>query len=221
MSIFITFEGPDGSGKSTQIRLLARYLRAAGYDVLTTREPGGTLIGDQIRSVLHDVTNTAMVDEAEILLYSASRAQHVGQLIRPALAQGKCVLCDRYADSTLAYQGYGRQLDRTALRQITNFATGGLTPDLTLYLDCPVEEGLDRKQQALALGQGEWNRLDRETVEFHRRVRQGYMALIASEPDRWRVLDASRPIDEIQEEIRKAVERELKEKVPGVFTSDV
>jgi dTMP kinase len=221
MSIFITFEGPDGSGKSTQIRLLAGYLRAAGYDVLTTREPGGTAIGDQIRGVLHDVTNTAMVDEAEILLYSASRAQHVGQLIRPALAHGKIVLSDRYADSTLAYQGFGRQLDLAALRQITNFATGGLTPDLTLYLDCSVEEGLNRKQQALALGEGEWNRLDRETIEFHRRVRQGYMTLIAAEPDRWRVLDACRPIDEIQKEIREAVGRELKDKVPGVLTSDV
>ena len=151
MGVFITFEGPEGSGKTTQIRLLTARLEAAGYDVLTTREPGGTPIGDQIRAVVHNVANTEMVAEAEILLYSASRAQLVGELIRPALAQGQVVLSDRYADSTTAYQGYGRGLDLAALRQITVFATGGLTPDLTIYLDCSVEEGLKRKQQAFAL----------------------------------------------------------------------
>ena len=200
MGIFITFEGPDGSGKTTQIELLDDYLQADGFEVLKTREPGGTSIGDQVRTVLHNVTNTAMVSEAEILLYSASRAQLVGQLIRPALARGTVVLCDRYADSTIAYQGYGRGLDLAALRQITTFATGGLTPDLTIYLDCPVEEGLNRKQRALALGEGEWNRLDQEPVKFHRRVRQGYLALAAAEPDRWLVLDALRSIEEIQRE---------------------
>ncbi len=215
MGTFITFEGPEGSGKSTQIGLLAAHLRAAGYDVLTTREPGGTPIGDQIRAVLHDVTNTAMVAEAEILLFSASRAQHVRQLIRPALARGTIVLSDRYADSTLAYQGYGRGLDLAALRQITEFATGGLIPDLTLYLDCPVEEGLKRKRQALALGEGEWNRLDREVVAFHRRVHQGYLALIAAEPERWQVLDARGPIAEVQKEIQKAVRSVLEKRGVG------
>jgi len=151
MGVFITFEGPEGSGKTTQIRRLAEHLRSADHDVLLIREPGGTPIGDQIRAVLHDIANTAMVSEAEILLFSASRAQLVGQLIRPALAQGTIVLCDRFADSTLAYQGYGRGLDLDALRQITEFATGGLSPDLTLYLDIPVEKGLDRKRRALAL----------------------------------------------------------------------
>jgi len=204
MSVFITFEGPEGSGKTTQIKLLADELRSAGHDIVVTREPGGTPIGDQIRTVLHDVDNTAMAADAEILLYAASRAQHVGQLIRPALAQGTVVLSDRYTDSTLAYQGYGRGLDLTALRQINAFATGGLTPDMIIYLDCPVEEGLSRKQKALAQG-GEWNRLDQETVEFHRRVRQGYQALIAAEPGRWLVLDTCRPIEEIQKEIQKAV----------------
>ena len=206
MGIFITFEGPDGSGKSTQIGLLAEYLRAGGHEVLTTREPGGTPIGDQIRAVLHDVDNTAMVFEAEILLYSASRAQLVGQIIRPALARGTVVLCDRYADSTIAYQGYGRKLDLNALGQITKFATGGLTPDLTLFLDCPVEEGLNRKKRALVLDGGEWNRLDRETPEFHRRVRQGYLTLARAEPSRWLVLNACRSIGEIQTDIRNAVQ---------------
>jgi dTMP kinase len=207
MGIFITFEGPEGSGKTTQIGLLAAHLRAKGHDVLTTREPGGTRIGDQIRAVLHDIANVEMVPEAEILLYSASRAQLVGQVIRPALAQGTIVLSDRYADSTTAYQGYGRGLDLDLLKQITEFATGGLTPHLTIYLDCPVEEGLDRKRRASALEAGEWNRLDQETVEFHRRVRQGYLTLAADEPDRWLLLDAGRSVEGLQEEIQRAVEK--------------
>jgi dTMP kinase len=202
---FITFEGPDGSGKSTQIAMLAEHLRSNGWDVLTTREPGGTPIGDQIRTVLHDVANTEMVSEAEILLYSASRAQLVGQVIRPALAQGTVVLSDRYADSTIAYQGYGRGLDLAVLRRITDFATGGLTPDLTVYLDVPVEQGLERKRQALAQHAGEWNRLDQEDVEFHRRVRQGYLELAAAEPERWLIVDASPTVEEIRQRILEAV----------------
>jgi dTMP kinase len=207
MGVFITFEGPEGSGKTTQIELLAAHLRAGGHDVLTTREPGGTRIGDQIRTVLHDVANIDMIPEAEILLYSSSRAQLVGQVVRPALARGTTVLSDRYADSTTAYQGYGRGLDLEVLRQITAFATGGLTPHLTIYLDCPVEEGLDRKRRASALEAGEWNRLDQETVEFHQRVRQGYLALATAEPERWLLLNACRSIKELQEEIREAVKR--------------
>jgi dTMP kinase len=205
MGVFITFEGPDGSGTTTQVQRLAAYLTAAGYDVLTTREPGGTPIGDQIRAILLDVQNTTMTSAAEILLFSASRAQLVDRLIRPALAQGKVVLSDRYADSTMAYQGYGRQLDLEALKQITRFATGGLLPDLTICLDCPVEEGLRRKQQAMARDSGEWNRLDQETVEFHRRVRQGYLTLAAVEPDRWLVIDACHAIEVVQAEIQEAV----------------
>lgn len=207
MGAFITFEGPDGSGKSTQIELLAHHLRSIGWNVLTTREPGGTPIGDQIRNVLHDVTNTEMVSEAEILLYSASRAQLVGQVIRPALAQGATVLSDRYADSTIAYQGYGRGLDLNVLRRITDFATGGLAPDLTIYLDLPVEQGLERKRQALSQRSGEWNRLDQEDVEFHQRVRQGYLELAAAEPERWLIVDARPSVAEIQRRIREAMER--------------
>jgi dTMP kinase len=215
MGFFITFEGPEGGGKTTQIGLLDRYLRSEGYDVLTTREPGGTSIGDQIRAIVHDVSNAEMVAETEILLYSASRAQLVAQLIRPALATGKIVLSDRYADSTTAYQGYGRGLDRAALHQITTFATGGLVPDLTLYLDCPVEEGLQRKQEALAQEAGEWNRLDGETVAFHRRVRQGYLALADAEPERWSIIDACPSIEQVQKEIRAVVKSALAQKVKG------
>jgi dTMP kinase len=209
MGVFITFEGPEGSGKTTQIGLLADHLRSAGHDVLTTREPGGTSIGDQIRTVLLDVDNAAMAFEAEILLFSAARAQLVGQAIRPALARGTIVLSDRYADSTIAYQGYGRGLDLDALRQITSFATGDLTPDLTIYLDLSVEEGLDRKQRVETRSTREWNRLDQETVEFHRRVRRGYLALAAAEPDRWIIFDAFPSIEDVQGKIQKAVHRLL------------
>ena len=199
--MFITLEGPEGSGKTTQIPLLVDWLREQGYAVELTREPGGTDIGTQIRDVLHDPVNTAMDATAEILLYSADRAQHVAQCIRPALAAGKIVVSDRYYDSTLAYQGYGRGLDLEMLRAITAFATAGLKPDLTLYLDIAPEEGLQRRQA----GGEEWNRLDAETLDFHRRVRAGYMALIAQEPERWVVIDAARSVEEVQGAIRAEV----------------
>lgn len=205
--MFITFEGPEGSGKSTQIKLLTTYLQNKGWSVITTREPGGTPIGDQIRACLHDVNNTAMTPSAELLLYSASRAQLVGELIRPALAQGQIVLCDRYADSTLAYQGYGRGLDLASLHQITHFATGGLQPDLTLLLDLDVEAGLARRQS----GGEEMNRLDREAVAFHQRVRQGYFQLVKAAPHRWVVIDADRPIEAVQTEIRELVRGRIRQ----------
>ena len=205
--MFITFEGPEGSGKTTQIRLLVEWLRKQGYDVVLTREPGGTDIGNQIRGVLHDPHNTAMDAGAEFLLYSADRAQHVAQRIRPALAAGQIVISDRYADSTLAYQGYGRGLDLGAMRTITAFATDGLAPDLTLYLDIAPEEGLQRRQ----VGGDEWNRLDAETPEFHQRVRAGYLELVRQEPERWAVIDGNRSVEEVQAEIRARVEARLKQ----------
>lgn len=202
MGLFITFEGPEGSGKTTQVRLLADWLRQQGHDVLTTREPGGTRIGDAVRNVLLDPSHVEMRPETEILLFSAARAQIVGQVIRPHLARGGVVLCDRFADSTLAYQGYGRQLDLDTLRLITAFATGRLTPDLTICLDLPVIEGLRRKQGG---DLGEWNRMERERLEFHERVRQGFLTLAAAEPGRWVVLDALRPVEEVQAQIRERV----------------
>jgi dTMP kinase len=205
MSLFITFEGPEGSGKTTQIKQLTEHLRGRGCDVLTVREPGGTSISEQIRAVLHSLSNREMQPRTEILLYCAARAQLVGQVIRPHLQSGGVVLCDRYADSTLAYQGYGRSLDLQTLRMILDFATGGLGPDLTFYLDIDVEAGLKRKKT----GGDEWNRMDDLEVEFYRRVRSGYLELVAQDPARWVVVDAARDAEMIAREIRERVEKRL------------
>lgn len=202
--MFITFEGPDGSGKTTQITRTTAALRERGHSVLLTREPGGTSIGDQVRHILHDMKNAGMHPRAELLLYSASRAQLVEEVIRPHLNQGGVVISDRFFDSTYAYQGYGHGLDLDALRQITRFATGGLRPDLTLYLDITPEDGLQRRLSALQQG-GEWNRLDAMALAFHERVRQGYHRLIAEEPDRWVKIDAARSVEAVQADILAAL----------------
>ncbi len=202
--MFITFEGPDGSGKTTQARMLVEYLQRRGYPVIYTREPGGTEISEQIREVILSTRNLAMQNETEVLLFSAARAQIVAELIRPALAAGKIVVCDRYSDSTLAYQGYGLGLDLEALRAITQFATRGLVPDLTFYMDVPVQVGLERRHQ------GETNRLDQKNVEYHTRVRNGYLELARAEPERFVVIDGTQPIDQVQTEIRARVSEKLK-----------
>lgn len=199
--MFITFEGPEGSGKTSQIRLLIAYLHRQGIPALATREPGGTSIGDQIRLCLHDVRNVEMTAVTEILLYSASRAQLVRQVIQPALAAGQIVLCDRYADSTIAYQGYGRQLDLSVLQQITHFATGGLQPNLTILLDIAVERGLARRRTNAE----EMNRLDLEAIAFHERVRQGYHQLAQADPTRWVCLDADRPLELVQADLQQII----------------
>lgn len=204
--MFITFEGPDGSGKTTQLHSLQGYLAKAGYPILVLREPGGTSIGDQIRQVLHDPANAAMDPRAEVLLYSASRAQLTGEVILPALRSGKIVLCDRFAESTMAYQGYGHRFDLGELGAITAFATGGIRPDLIVYLDIEVEEGLRRKMRSFESGQGEWNRMDQKEVEFHRRARQGYLTMAATEPERWFVLDATLPVQVLQRSIRRRIQ---------------
>ncbi len=202
--VFITFEGPEGSGKTTQIPPLADFLRSRGHEVLTTREPGGTPIGDQIRAILSDLGNTAMHPRAEILLFLASRAQLVEQVIRPHLAGGGVVLCDRYADSTLAYQGYGHGVDLGVLQNLLLFATGGVFPHLTFLLDLDVEAGLKRRAQG-----GDWNRLDAYALEFHRRVRRGYHQLAKKEPERWVVIDASQPPERVQAAIRQSLAERL------------
>ena len=166
--------------------------------VIITREPGGTEIGDQIRETVHHVKNTQMSPVAELLLYSASRAQLVSELILPSLDKGVVILCDRYADSTLAYQGYGRNLDLTMLRDITEYATQGLKPHLTLFFDIDVQAGINRR----TVGGEEMNRLDLESIQFHERVRQGYHELAAAEPKRWVYVDANRSIEDIQQDVQ-------------------
>jgi dTMP kinase len=197
--MFITLEGPEGSGKTSQLGEFADFLREQGYEVVTTREPGGTSISDQIRKVLVSMENKNLHPRTEILLFLSARAQLVEELIKPALENGKIVVCDRYGDSTLAYQGYGHGLPLEVLREMLRFATDGLIPDLTLYLDIEVEKGLTRKKKGL-----EWNRLDAYEIAFHRRVRDGYLALAAEEPRRWRVIDASQSKQAVQQDMRTA-----------------
>jgi dTMP kinase len=201
--VFITLEGPEGSGKTTQMPLLVSWLSEHGYDVLAVREPGGTRIGDAVRAILLDKAATNMDARAELLLFCSSRAQLVAERIRPHLAANGIVVCDRFADSTLAYQGYARGLDLDLLRTLLRFATYDTTPDLTLFLDIDVEAGLRRK--AAHGDSGEWNRLDAETVDFHRRVRAGYQALAAADPQRWAIIRVDAPIDYVQHQIRAAV----------------
>jgi dTMP kinase len=198
--MFITLEGPEGSGKTSHTPYLVEFLREQGYTVFPTREPGGTSIGEQVREILANLKNTEMHPHTEILLFQAARAQIVEQVIKPRLASGEVVLCDRYADSTLAYQGYGHRVDLDELRRVVNFATGGLTPALTVLLDLDVELGLKRKRKA-----DEWNRLDAYTLDFHQRVRAGYLQLVKQEPLRWRVIDASTSWESVQEALRAII----------------
>jgi dTMP kinase len=207
VSLFITFEGPEGGGKSSQAAQLVEQLRERGYDVLHSREPGGTSIGEQIRQILFAFDNTIMHPRTEFLLFSAARAQHVNEVILPQLEKGGVVVCDRFYDASLAYQGYGHDLDLDSLRSITSFATGGLIPDLTLLLDLPVEEGLKRREQ-----DGDWNRLDAYDLDFHHRVREGYLAMAADEPDRWVIIDARRPFDSVQAEVLRVVKARFAER---------
>ena len=195
---FITFEGMEGCGKSTQAKLLAR---AIGPDAVLTQEPGGTAIGRAIRQLLLDPANRAMSAEAEVLLFFADRAQHVAQVIRPALAAGKIVISTRYVDTSLAYQGYGRGLDLDRIRSVAVLATGGLRPDLTLFFDLPLEIGLAR-----VVRRGGRDRLESEVREFHERVRNGYLELAAAEPDRWIRIDASGSEGDVEARTRAAVE---------------
>jgi len=205
--MFITLEGPEGSGKSSQVPKLVEFLTGRGYSVFATREPGGTAIGDQVRQVLMRRENTAMNPRTETLLFCAARAQFVEEIVRPHLAAGDIVISDRYADSTLAYQGYGHGNSLDALHALLDFATGGVKPDLTLLLDVDPEIGLARRKT----GGGEWNRLDAYAVAFHKRVRAGYLELAAADPHRWRVIDASQPADMVQSSIRQVILEKLPE----------
>lgn len=201
MSLFVTLEGPEGSGKTTQSRRLYERLAGLGYDAVLTREPGGTPLGDIVRQWLLHRSDAETTAEAEALLYTAARAEHVVQLIRPALSRGAIVVCDRYADSTLAYQGGGRGLDERILRALQDFATGGLWPDLTILIDVPVALGLARRQAS-----GEpLTRFDREGLAFHERVRQWYLQAAEREPGRWRIVDGSASAEAVAEQVWEAV----------------
>ena len=202
--MFITLEGPEGSGKTSHIPYLVEFLREQGHTVFPTREPGGTSIGEQVREILNDLKNTEMIPRTETLLFQAARAQFVEEIIKPRLANGEIVISDRYADSTIAYQGYGHQQDLAQIHALIEYATGGLEPDLTIYLDVDIETGLKRKKNA-----DEWNRLDAYTVEFHKRVRAGYLKM--AESKRWVTIDASKGWDEVQKNLKKKIMERLKE----------
>ena len=202
---FITFEGPEGGGKSTQVHRLAATLADQGYSVWTTREPGGTRVGEMIRPILLRQQQERMTAWSEALLFTAARAQHVAEVIRPRLERGEIVLCDRYTDSTLAYQGYGRGLDLDTLRQLQTQATSGLDPELTILLNLPVEIGLSRIPRPAQ------DRLDRETPTFHQRVRAGYQEMAAADPQRWREIDAAADEDQVAKRILELVSQALQQ----------
>jgi dTMP kinase len=210
---FVTFEGIEGSGKSTQIALVADYLSKQGRSATLTREPGGTPIGDHVRKVLLDPANTALAPKAELLLYAAGRAQHLDEIIVPALKAGRIVLCDRFSDATLAYQGYGRGLDLELIRDLDRLVTAGLRPDLTVLLDIDAAAGLSRARGRNSRGGLESEaRFENEHLSFHERVRQGYLDLARQEPGRFRIVDASPPPGTVQNEIRRAVDELLSAK---------
>lgn len=202
MSLFITFEGPDGCGKSTQCQRLAEHLQSLGHNVLLTREPGGTEISQQVRQIIMDMKNKSMFPATEFLLFTSARAQLVREKIIPHLKGGGVVVADRYSDSSLAYQGFGHGIPLEIIRTITAFATDSLIPDLTLLLDIDAQRGLQRRHA----NQAEWNRLDDYDLAFHQRVREGFLELAKAEPHRWRLLNADQPVDSLQKEVRRVVD---------------
>lgn len=201
--IFITLEGGDGAGKSTQIDNIKKYFEAKGYSVLLSREPGGTQIGEMLRDIVLDRANSEMDDVTEMLVYAASRAQHVSELVIPALEEGKVVICDRYVDSSIAYQGYGRELG-TDVKTVNDIATRGLRPDITFWLDIDPELGKKR-----AGNEGELDRLESEKLDFHYRLREGYKAICEAEPDRVKRIDASESVEEMKQKIYEQLDRLL------------
>ena len=207
--LFISFEGIEGTGKTTQARFLAEYFSDRGSMVVLTEEPGGTAIGLRIREVILKVEHTEMVGLTELLLYNADRCQHIHELILPSIKAGKIVVTDRFSDSTMAYQGFGRGIDMGLLGTLDRIVTGGLKPDLTLLLDVDVETGLKRNK-----GANKVDRMEREDIRFHEKVRAGYLELARREPERIKVLDASAGVEEIRAKVTEAVESHLHNLLP-------
>jgi len=207
---FITFEGIDGSGKTTQLGMLADKLRSDGFDVLTTLEPGGTLLGKRLRAVFLE-TEEPVAPLAELLLFAADRAQHVEFLIKPALADGKIIISDRYADATFAYQGAGRGFSEATVNQVIELATGDLKPDLTVFFDLPIEDALLRTTNR-STGGDRKNRMDKETAEFYERVRRAYLTIAEREPERFLVIDAKGATDEVHQRVLEIVRQFLNRK---------
>ena len=205
MGKFITFEGPEGGGKSTHIKLLAEFLRAQGKDVLVTREPGGTRLAELIRSLVREEIEDPPVVRSEVLLFLAARAQVVSNVIRPALEKGVWVLCDRFSDSTFAYQGYGRGIDVELLRQLNDFATQGLIPDMTILLDVPLEVSRSRLLERQANTNSSADRIEQAGEEFHRRLREGFLEMAKGAPQRFVVVDSSKELEAVNKNIEEAV----------------
>ncbi|MFH1238838.1 MAG: dTMP kinase [bacterium] len=210
--LFITLEGPDGCGKTTQAQKLYEYLTRQGYQVVRTREPGGTKVAEQVREVLLSPANK-VAPLAEIFLYEAVRAQHVEELIKPSLAKGKIIVCERFSDATFAYQGYGRRLPLAMIKALDKFATAKISPDLTILLDIPPELGLSRVlSDHKNRPRGQTDRMEQEDLTFHRRVRAGYLKLARSYPRRIKAISAQQPADEIHGQIIKYVERAIRKR---------
>ena len=204
--LFVVLEGPDGSGKSLQARLLTERLRDHGLAVTHSREPGGTVMGEQVRHIVNDPAPTLRGPKADVMLYTAARAQHVDEVIEPALARGEVVVCDRYYTSTMAYQGYGSGMDLELLKRIQEWATGGLDPDLVVLLDVSPQTGLDRRAAGDADELTRWEDESRFDLAFHTRVREGYLEMAAAEPDRWVVVDGSGTVEDVAAEVGRLVD---------------
>lgn len=207
--LFVTFEGIEGSGKTTQVKMLREYLQEAHCTVISTREPGGTPVADAIRDLLLSPHSEKVSDKTELLLYLASRAQHVSAVIKPALHQGITVVCDRFSDATIAYQGYGRGLDINFLQKLNRYSTDSLTPDMTVLIDLPAELGISRIRRDV---KRELDRLESEHIEFHERVRRGYLQIASAEPERFFIVDGTLPIEEVF--------RRIQEEFIGKFKTD-
>ena len=218
MKLFITFEGIEGCGKTTQISLLKEYLEQKDYSVVATREPGGTKIGDSMRTILLDSRNTHIDIKTELLLYEASRAQHIKDVVRPALDKGSIVLCDRFTDATLAYQGYAQGINKDLIENLNQFATDNITPDFTILIDCPAEIGLKRAKKRGATVNQKINedRFEEKNISFHQNVRLGYLQIAECNSNRIHIVDGREDVFTVQQGIRTVVLKKIESLQPVI-----